>query len=285
MDDPAYFEAELRYLELTRQSIRYDTYQQAVAAGQNAGEALRCDPLTEEETAEKIRLRKFTVDHRRQRLIASGLPERFITVDGYAQVGNDVCREPGCWQPVGDDEEYVVQWSTRGGGIRWHQRHAPVTVLLSLPGQHQPRVIGNTGVAPAYPWPDDVFLQGGGHGVVYGRDGAYTTAFVEAAPRNPDTFLRGEGPTVADAETAAWETYQRYVNCETAPEHGPWERRGYTNGAGFCGNCGMFSSRRFDPEPYAEPSRLDRVFLGVDSAVDLIAETLAVDPKIGTTDE
>ncbi len=118
-----------------------------------------------------------------------------------------------------------------------------------------------------YPWPDDCAVQCGGNGIVVDGNsmedafddpvtavgqvldvveppaGSYRTAFFEAFPRNPNTFLRGEGNTVAAAETAAWKKYQRHAACD----HPTFEKRGYTNGAGFCVACGMFSSRHYAP--------------------------------------
>lgn len=70
---------------------------------------------------------------------------------------------------------------------------------------------------------------------------AYVTAFFEAFPSNPKTFIRGEGKTIEEAETKAWNQYQKYIACN---EH-EFERRGYTNGAGFCKNCGLFKSKAF----------------------------------------
>lgn len=97
-----------------------------------------------------------------------------------------------------------------------------------------------------HPWPDDCFVQGGKGGVVFVRGGdTYTTAFVEACPRDPDTFIRGEGETVELAEDAAWSKFQKYRVCPSpSGQHDP-EPRGYRNGAGFCSHCGMFVSRAF----------------------------------------
>ncbi|KQO98779.1 hypothetical protein ASF30_12005 [Leifsonia sp. Leaf264] len=89
-----------------------------------------------------------------------------------------------------------------------------------------------------------MLVQGGGHGIVFRRDGgsAYNTAFVEAFPEG--TFIRGEGATIEEAEDAAWAKYQQYVSC---PTH-EWEPRGYVNGAGFCKHCNQFGSKVFTPE-------------------------------------
>lgn len=118
-----------------------------------------------------------------------------------------------------------------------------------------------------YDWPTDCFVQCGGSGLVVAAksmdeafadpvetvgqvlgvteapQGSYRTAFFEAFPRNPNTFLRGEGTTIEEAETAAWKKYQTHSACE----HPAFEKRGYTNGAGFCVECDMFSSKHFAP--------------------------------------
>lgn len=121
-----------------------------------------------------------------------------------------------------------------------------------------------------YEWPDDCFAQYGDRGIVF-QEGTlqesfkdpkkglsdfvkaqknvpsapkhYRTAFFEAFPKNPDTFIRGEGSTVEEAETEAWKKFQRYSTCE----HHEFERKKYRNGAGLCVKCGMFKSKVFEP--------------------------------------
>lgn len=95
-----------------------------------------------------------------------------------------------------------------------------------------------------HPWPDNCHCQAGHNGIVVTKSGHYRTAFFEAFPKYPETFIRGEGPTIEAAEEAAWSKYGKYLDC---PEH-VFERRGYTNGAGFCKHCGMFISNAFKPE-------------------------------------
>lgn len=106
-----------------------------------------------------------------------------------------------------------------------------------------------TDVEARHPWPDDCFVQGGTSGVVFTKkaEDTYSTAFVEAFPRNPNTFIRGEGETIEDAEDHAWRQYQKFLNC-SGPEGHEFEPRGYTNGAGFCKHCGMFSGSVFTAE-------------------------------------
>lgn len=119
-------------------------------------------------------------------------------------------------------------------------------------------------------WPDDCFVQCGGCGIVLdtrvasiegmvegvkslleGDDkivkqqlaGSRTTAFFEAFPKALDTYIRGEGSTVEQAETHAWDQYQKRLAC---PQH-EFERRGYKAGQGICKHCGLFNSKAFKP--------------------------------------
>ena len=87
----------------------------------------------------------------------------------------------------------------------------------------------------AFAWPDDCNVQAGGRGIVLSQGGKYTTAFFEAFPIDPRTFIRGEGATVPDAERQCWDLYQRILAC---PNH-EYERRDYENGVGICKHCGM----------------------------------------------
>jgi hypothetical protein len=83
--------------------------------------------------------------------------------------------------------------------------------------------IKHTDAETAFPWPEDTFIQGGG---------LYHTPFVEVSPAG-NTFIRGEGETLVD-----------WINCDGSGPHGPWEARGYENGAGFCTRCGVWASTR-----------------------------------------
>jgi hypothetical protein len=140
------------------------------------------------------------------------------------------------------------------------------------------RIIRNTSTKAQHEWPEDVFIQGGERGVVFGGpDGAYQTAFFEAFPQDPRSgFMRGEGETLAEAEEKAWTRYQVWVNCDGSGQpHGPYERRKYRNGAGYCTRCGIWMSQVFEPlpeEPDRKPTLLDRVF--GDKDPDAIEEVL-----------
>lgn len=89
------------------------------------------------------------------------------------------------------------------------------------------------------PWPSSCFVQCGAKGVVLSAAGNYQTAFFEAFP---DTFIRGEGSTVEEAEACAWEDYQHQLNC---PGH-DYVRRGNSE-HGSCRHCGRFQTNAFKP--------------------------------------
>lgn len=135
-----------------------------------------------------------------------------------------------------------------------------------------PRLIANTTEHARHPWPHDCDIQGGDRGITFTGGDPYLTAFFEAFP---GTFLRGEGPTIADAEDACWVQFQKMEACE----HGPFERRHYTNGAGFCTVCGTWFSNIFRPLP-PDPDRpktfVDRLFGDRDpAALAEVLETMA----------
>lgn len=96
--------------------------------------------------------------------------------------------------------------------------------------------------APICQWPEDCLVQWGSNGVVVATP-SYVTAFFEAFPVSPKTFIRGEGKDVAEAEKDAFSQFQKQQLC-TGHE---FERRGYKNGAGFCKNCDLFKSHAFEP--------------------------------------
>ncbi len=94
------------------------------------------------------------------------------------------------------------------------------------------------------PWPDDCFVQCGGSGVVIGNEkkDSYKTAFFEAFPKSPNTFIRGEGSDIAAAEASAWAKYQKILACDGHD----FARRGEESA--ICKKCGLFVSHHFAPE-------------------------------------
>jgi hypothetical protein len=140
------------------------------------------------------------------------------------------------------------------------------------------RMIKNTRHAAQHPWPESVYVQGGDHGVVFSRDrDPYQTAFVEAFPG--DTFLRGEGATIAEAEDKCWKQFLRWRDCDGSGQgHGPYERRQYRNGAGFCTRCGIWMNRVF-PELPEDPERpknlLEKAFSGDRESLTTILDAVA----------
>jgi len=110
-------------------------------------------------------------------------------------------------------------------------------------------LIKNTQVEAQRPWPDGMYVQGGGRGLVVVRAGGhYRTAFVEACPSSGGTFLRGEGPSVEEAEDACWAKYQTVLNCaDGLGVHGPFDAGRYESGAGFCTRCGAWFSGMLEP--------------------------------------
>lgn len=93
-------------------------------------------------------------------------------------------------------------------------------------------------------WPSDeeCFLQCGEKGVVMSKQGAYQTAFFEAFPKKPSTFIRGQGSSIAEAEKNAWDKYQRILACDGHE----YKRHGEEHGV--CTKCGLFTSHCLPPE-------------------------------------
>lgn len=102
-------------------------------------------------------------------------------------------------------------------------------------------------------------IQGGEKGIVFSKKGNYRTAFVEYFPDENPTMIRGEGPTIEEADADLWEKFIRQESC---PAH-EYEPRGYTNGAGFCKHCKRFSSKQFTAEELGQFCRECGVPTGV----------------------
>jgi hypothetical protein len=129
------------------------------------------------------------------------------------------------------------------------------------------RLIQNTDHEMQYAWPVWMLVQGGKSGLVITPEGEpnYTTAFVEAFPKG--TFLRGEGETLAQAEKVCWLKVLEMASCPAAPQHGPFERRHFRNGCGFCTKCGTWFNAEvtgFDElpdDPERLPSQLEKLLM------------------------
>lgn len=105
---------------------------------------------------------------------------------------------------------------------------------------------GHGSLTAQFPWPPTTVVSAG-QGVVFSKTtDTYSTLFMEVYPPEGG-FIRGEGPTPEACEAAAWEKYQRQVDCVDGHSH-QWEPRGYKNGAGFCKHCGTFKSGAFTAE-------------------------------------
>lgn len=118
--------------------------------------------------------------------------------------------------------------------------------IMIICSQCLPGSYNHHGHTPVCEWPADCTVQWGARGVVLRRQengGSYNTAFFEAFPTKPKTFIRGEGSTIEEAERSAFGQFEKFQAC---PNH-EFERRNYTNGAGFCKHCGLFNSTAFEP--------------------------------------
>jgi len=100
---------------------------------------------------------------------------------------------------------------------------------------------------PKLPWPDDCSVQWGSKGVVFSREGNYSTAFFEAFPKdNSGGFIRGEGESVSLAEKDAFEKYKSEIHCAHVWSRTLRLKNGgfstYTNGGCFCLKCNAFKT-------------------------------------------
>lgn len=96
----------------------------------------------------------------------------------------------------------------------------------------------------------DLFIQGGGSGVVLSQDGNYITSFVEVFPnfikdkdRKFSSFIRGEGSSIEEAELNAFNKVKKSKECINHD----WDRRDRTNGNAFCTKCRVFNSKALPP--------------------------------------
>lgn len=109
-------------------------------------------------------------------------------------------------------------------------------------------------------WPEDVYVQCGGRGVVIGNSKrpGYVTAFFEAFPFK--MFIRGEGATVGEAEQKAWEKYQIVLNC---PEHIFVPEKHRPRNA-ICSSCSFIAHNYYAPEHVCNDCGKEHVNLSID---------------------
>lgn len=113
-----------------------------------------------------------------------------------------------------------------------------------------------------FPWPSNCWVQGDNDGIVLTdvsieeaitnpqtaqdvltrKVAHYSTAFFEAFPKDPSTFIRGEGSTLEEAEAACWKQLRTIQAC---PQH-EFERKGRKDGYVYCKKCAL-SGLFFDP--------------------------------------
>lgn len=106
-----------------------------------------------------------------------------------------------------------------------------------------PEILSVRGFLPLLDWTDvDLLLNG-----VTSR-GAYVEAITHG------TVIHAEGDTLAEAEEACHARLMAAINCPAGPEHGPFERGEYTNGAATCTSCGTWFPSKLPPLPGATPA-------------------------------
>jgi hypothetical protein len=93
-------------------------------------------------------------------------------------------------------------------------------------------------------WPEDTYVQCGDSGLVIGNleKESYITAFFEAFPKDPSTFLRGEGNSLEEAELVAFNKFLRIKACD-----GHEYKRYHDSEHADCVKCGLFTSNYFAP--------------------------------------
>lgn len=82
---------------------------------------------------------------------------------------------------------------------------------------------------------------------------------------DPETFIRGEGPTLDAAEETAWLQYVKIIECTGHV----FDNRSYDSGVGWCVHCDMFSPKAFEPArtPCAYCGRLTAFIRDLDGVV------------------
>jgi hypothetical protein len=93
-------------------------------------------------------------------------------------------------------------------------------------------------------WPEGIHVQHGSRGIVFSKNGNYSTAFFEAFPSTSitSTYIRGEGETVRQAEEDA---FNKYVLMRDCANH-EYERFKNTE-LGVCIHCNSKKDDLFPP--------------------------------------
>lgn len=93
-------------------------------------------------------------------------------------------------------------------------------------------------------WPEGIHVQHGSRGVVFSKNGNYSTAFFEVFPSTSITssYIRGEAETVLNAEKDA---FNKYIKMRDCPSH-EYERFKNTE-KGICIHCSSHKDDLYPP--------------------------------------
>lgn len=127
---------------------------------------------------------------------------------------------------------------TDGAPLTVPTRSAGTVAIMTVPDtMRDPLLMGHHRIPAAHPWPAGTTLNAGR--ARYGPDNA-PGWYVEAMPTQP-WYFRAHAATARDAEDTCWARFQAALAC---PEH-HWHAGSYTNGAGRCTRCHVFSGEAF----------------------------------------
>lgn len=132
-----------------------------------------------------------------------------------------------------------------------------------------------------FDWPDDCFVQCGENGLVISASKEdYNTAFFEAFPKNPSTFIRGEGKNIMDAEQQAWNKHNKYLACE---KH-EYRRHREDSEHGICIHCGLFTTHVFAPVYSCDICQKKEVSLEYDNKYYCLEHFISIMPTFSVLD-
>lgn len=132
-----------------------------------------------------------------------------------------------------------------------------------------------------FEWPDNCFVQCGERGIVGSKLGnVYETAFFEAFPKEPSTFIRGEGKNIQEAEEQAWNQYNKHLVCN----HHEYKRHGQDSEHGICIHCGLFTSHVFPPVHFCSICNKKEVPLEYDHKHYCLEHFISEMPKFSFSD-